>query len=75
MTLNDIENALKGLGYTLKRVTGSRVAIVTDKRQAAIDHVMEIFKNEKPQLMRDAPALRISSLGVVKIDRFQVLIK
>jgi hypothetical protein len=75
MTLNDIENALGGLGYTLKRVTNSRVAIVTDKRQAAMDHVMEIFKNQKPQLMRDAPAIRISSLGVIKVDRFQIITK
>tara|TARA_R110000822_G_scaffold14082_12_gene49699 strand:+ start:1398 stop:2363 length:966 start_codon:yes stop_codon:yes gene_type:complete len=75
MTLNDIENTLKGLGYTLKRVTGSRVAIVTDKRQAAINHVMEIFKNDKPQLTRDDSALRISSLGVVKVDRFQIIAK
>ena len=75
MTLNDIENTLTGVGYTLKRVTGSRVAIVTDKRQAAIDHVMQIFKNNNPQIVKDAPALRISSLGVVKIDRFQVIAK
>lgn len=75
MTLNDIENTLKGVGYTLKRVTGSRVAIVTDKRQAAIDHVMEIFKNNGPVLVKDRPALNISSLGVVKIGTLQVIAK
>ena len=50
MTLNDIEDTLKKLNYTTKRVTGSRVAIVTDKRQAAINHVLDIFKNENPTL-------------------------
>lgn len=75
MTLNDIENTLTGLNYTLKRVTGTRVAIVTDKRQAAIDHVLEIFKNQKAVLIKDRAALNISSLGVVKVDRFQIIAK
>lgn len=75
MTLNDIENTLTKLGYTTKRVTGSRVAIVTDKRQAAINHVLDIFKNENPTLDKDRKALNISSLGVVVVGRFQIIAK
>ena len=76
-TITDIENTLKGLGYTTKKVTQSRVAIVTDKRQEAINHVLEIFKNNSPAptVIKDKSALNISSLGVVKIGTNQVIAK
>lgn len=75
MTLNDIEDTLKNLNYTTKRVTGSRVAIVTDKRQAAINHALQIFKKDSPTLDKDRKSLNISSLGIVKVGRFQIIAK
>jgi len=76
-TITDIENTLKILGYTTKKVTQSRIAIVTDKRQEAINHVLEVFKNNipAPTVLKDKSSLNISSLGVVKIGTTQVIAK
>lgn len=75
MKIEDIESKLKSLGYEFKRMTQTRVAVVTDKRQDAINKVLEVFKSDKPRLVKDRQALNISSLGVVNIGRFQIIAK
>lgn len=75
MTLNNVESTLNGLGYSTKRVTGSRIAIVTDRRQAAINHVMEVYKNQNPTLNKERRSLNISSLGVIHVAGIQIIAK
>lgn len=75
MNANEVKNTLVGHGYITKDVTRSRIAIVTDKRQAALDHAMEIFKKHNPRLVKDASALRISSLGIIQLNGVQIIAK
>ena len=75
MTISDVQKTLESLGYTTKLVTRSRIAIVTDKRQAAINHVQEIYKTFSPRLLKDAKSLSISSLGIVQVGTVQIIAK
>ncbi len=73
MTYDEISKILIGLGYEIKPVTRARMAIITDKRQAALNKVLEIFKGAR--LSRDRSSLSISSLGVIYIGNVQVIVK
>jgi len=74
MKYADVENTLKEIyGYDIKGITRNRMAIVTDKRQAAIDTTLSAFRGAR--LVRDRTALNISSLGVVYIGPTQVIAK
>lgn len=75
MTISDVQKTLESLGYTTKLVTKSRIAIVTDKRQAALNHVQEIYKTVRPRVLKDAESLRISSLGIIQVGNVQIIAK
>lgn len=75
MTVNDVKKTLESFGYETKTVTRSRIAIVTDKRQAALDDVLEIYKKIRPRILRDAKSLRISSLGIIQAGNIQIIAK
>lgn len=75
MTISDVQKTLESLGYTTKLVTKTRIAIVTDKRQAALNHVQEIYKTLSPKILKDASSLRISSLGIVQVGNIQIIAK
>lgn len=73
--INDIQKTLETLGYQTKLVTKNRIAIVTDKRQAALNHVQEIYKTLKPKVLKDQKSLRISSLGIIQVGPTQIIAK
>jgi len=74
MKYADVENTLAEIyGYEIKKITRNRMAIVTDKRQAAIDITLSAFRGAR--LVRDKTALNISSLGIVQIGPTQVIAK
>jgi len=75
MTIGEVQKTLESLGYTTKLVTKTRIAIVTDKRQAALNHVQEIYKTLSPKLLKDASSLRISSLGIIQVGNVQIIAK
>jgi len=75
MKITDIETKLKDLGYTFKRMTNTRVAIITEKREQALDQVVKTFKSSQARLLKDRSSLNISSIGIVKIGSFQVIAK
>lgn len=73
MTYAEIEKILKGLGYEIKPVTRTRMAIVTDRRSEALNKVLNTFKGSK--LLKDRQSLNVSSIGIVQIGPVQVIAK
>ena len=61
---------LDNLGYETKPVLRSknRIAIVTDRRNEALNRVKDVFADHNPTLDKSRRALNISSLGVVVLD-------
>lgn len=66
----EVADTLTNLGYDVKSVlkSGRRLAVVTDSRSEAIARIMEIFKEQNPDLDKSTRSLNISSLGVVVLD-------
>ena len=69
MTYAEIEKSLKGLGYEIKQVTRTRMAIVTDRRSDALNKVLATFKGSK--LLKDRQSLNISSFSL-ELIRFLI---
>lgn len=66
----EVQNTLTNLGYNVKPVlkSGRRIAVVTDTRSQVLSRMMEIFKEQNPELDKSTRALNISSLGIVVLD-------
>jgi hypothetical protein len=75
MTIDSLKKELESFGYSTKPITRTRIAIVTDRRQAALSHAQEIFKRMNPKLLKDTRSLNISSLGILQVGNFQIIAK
>ena len=75
MKIEDIEARLRQLGYKTKLMTKTRVAVITDKRQDALNKILKDFKRLKAVLNKDRRSLNVSSIGVIKVGNFQIIAK
>lgn len=75
MNIEDLELELTNLNYTVKRKTRNRVAVITDKRQDAIDNILDSMKHCNPTMLTDPASLKLSTMGVIQIGEFRVVTK
>jgi hypothetical protein len=76
MTYNEIEQFIKGLGYETKATSvKSRMAVVEDKRTAAMNKILSEMKPMGAVLLNTPAAKRISSMGIIEIGKIQIVVK